>query len=38
MKLFNEIKAPAKCKILKVLVSDGQKVEKGQALIAIEEV
>ncbi|OGV76706.1 MAG: acetyl-CoA carboxylase, biotin carboxyl carrier protein [Lentisphaerae bacterium RIFOXYB12_FULL_65_16] len=38
MKLFNEIKAPTKCKIVQILIADGQKVEKGQALIAIEDV
>ena len=37
MKLFNEIKAYTTCKILKFLVEDGQKVEKGQPMIAIEE-
>jgi oxaloacetate decarboxylase alpha subunit len=36
MKLFNEIVAPVKCKIVKVLVEDGQPVIKGQPLIAIE--
>ena len=36
MKLFNEINAPAKCKIVKFLVKDGQAVEKGQPLIGID--
>ena len=36
MKLFNEIVAPVKCKIVKVLVDGGQPVVKGQPLIAIE--
>jgi oxaloacetate decarboxylase alpha subunit len=38
MKLFNEIVAPVKCKILHVLVEDGKPVEKDQPLIAIEEI
>lgn len=37
MKLFNEINAPCRCKIVKILVKDGQAVEKGQPLIGIEE-
>jgi acetyl-CoA carboxylase biotin carboxyl carrier protein len=37
MKLFNEITAPCRCKIIKVLVKDGDAVEKGQKLIGIEE-
>jgi oxaloacetate decarboxylase (Na+ extruding) subunit alpha len=38
MKLFNEIVAPVKCKVLAFLVEDGTMVEKGQPLIAIEEI
>lgn len=37
MKLFNEITAPVNCKIMKILVDDGQAVKKDQPLIAIEE-
>jgi len=37
MKLFNEIPAPARCKIIKVLVGDGSAVDKDQALFGIEE-
>jgi oxaloacetate decarboxylase (Na+ extruding) subunit alpha len=38
MKLFNEIVAPVKCKIVGFLVEDGTMVEKNQPLIAIEEI
>ena len=38
MKLFNEIVAPVKCKIVQFLVEDGKPVEKDQPLIAIEAV
>jgi len=38
MKLFNEISAPARCKIMKMLVADGTAVDKDQELIGIEEV
>jgi oxaloacetate decarboxylase alpha subunit len=38
MKLFNEIKAPCKCKIVEILVKDGTAVSKDQALIGIDEV
>lgn len=37
MKLFNEIEAPFDCKIIKILVENGEKVDKDQPLIAIEE-
>ncbi len=37
MKLFNEIKVPVSCKILKFLVKDGEMVEKDQPIVAIEE-
>ncbi len=37
MKLFNEIPAPVRCRIAKVLAEDGQPVQKGQPLMAIEE-
>ena len=36
MKLFNEISAPSNCKIVKVLVSNGDLITKGQPLMAIE--
>ncbi len=38
MKLFNEISAPARCKIVKILAADGTAVDKDQELIGIEEV
>ncbi len=38
MKMFNEIKAPAKSKIEAVLAENGEKVSKGQPLIAYEPV
>jgi oxaloacetate decarboxylase alpha subunit len=38
MKLFNEISAPARCKIVKILAADGTSVDKDQELIGIEEV
>jgi oxaloacetate decarboxylase (Na+ extruding) subunit alpha len=38
MKLFNEITAPVKCRIVKVLAESGKVVQKGQPLIAIEEI
>ncbi|MBN2321757.1 MAG: pyruvate carboxylase subunit B [Acidobacteria bacterium] len=37
MKLFNEITAPKKCRIVQIIAADGQAVEKGQSLIGIEE-
>jgi oxaloacetate decarboxylase alpha subunit len=37
MKLFNQIKAPGNCKIVKFLVEHGAAVEKGQPLVVIEE-
>jgi len=37
MKLFNEISAPARCKIVKMLVADGAAVDKDQELIGVEE-
>ncbi len=36
MKLMNEIQAEKKCKILDILVGDGESVEYGQPLILIE--
>lgn len=36
MKLFNQIKAPADCKILKFLVKHGEAVQKGQPMLVIE--
>lgn len=37
MKLFNQIKAPSNCKIVKFLVNHGDAVVKGQPLAVIEE-
>jgi oxaloacetate decarboxylase (Na+ extruding) subunit alpha len=37
MKLFNEITAPKRCRIVKILATEGQAVEKGQPLFGIEE-
>ena len=36
MKLFNQIKAPCKCKIVRFLLKHGESVTKGQPLIQIE--
>jgi len=36
MKLFNEINAPSKCRIVGILVEHGTHVKKGQPLIQIE--
>lgn len=36
MKLFNEISAPVKCRIIKLMAEDGMVVEKDQPLVAIE--
>jgi oxaloacetate decarboxylase alpha subunit len=36
MKLFNEISAPSNCKIVKVLVNNGDLISKGHPLLAIE--
>ncbi len=38
MKLFNQIKAPFKCKIKSFLVNHGDNVSKGQPLVTIEAV
>ena len=38
MKLFNEIVAPVKCRIVQFLVEDGTTVEKDRPLIAIEKI
>ena len=38
MKLFNQIAAPANCKIVKFLAEHGQAVTKGQPLVAIEKI
>jgi acetyl-CoA carboxylase biotin carboxyl carrier protein len=38
MKLFNEIVAPVKCKIVQILVEDGTLVEKDQPMIAIAKI
>jgi oxaloacetate decarboxylase alpha subunit len=37
MKLFNEISAPVRCRIVKMLVADGTAVDKDQPLFGIEE-
>lgn len=37
MKLFNEIKTPFKCRIVKILIENGQKVTKGQPLMMVEK-
>lgn len=37
MKLMNEIHAEAPCRIIKILVANGEAVEKGQALFQIEK-
>lgn len=37
MKLFNPIKAPYKCKIVKLLIEHGKPVKKGEAMISIQK-
>lgn len=37
MKLFNQIKAPYRCKVVSFLVKHGDAVQKGQPLVAIEK-
>ncbi len=37
MKLFNEIQAPFKCRIIKILVQDASKIKKGEPLVEIEK-
>lgn len=37
MKLFNAIKAPFNCRVLKVLVEHGKQVQKGAPMIAVEK-
>ena len=37
MKLFNDIKAPCKCRITRILADHGDSVEKNQALFEYEE-
>ncbi len=37
MKLFNQIKAPSKCKIIDILLEHGDAASKDQPLVAIEE-
>jgi biotin carboxyl carrier protein len=37
MKLFNQIKAPFTCKVMKILVEHGKPFQKGQPLIAVEK-
>ena len=37
MKLFNEIEAPFRCKIVKILVDDATMVKKDQPIMAIEK-
>ncbi len=38
MKLFNEITAPVKCRIVRILAADGAAVQKDTPLVAIEEI
>lgn len=38
MKLFNQIKAPYKCRVVKLLVEHGKPVKKDQPMIAIEKI
>jgi oxaloacetate decarboxylase alpha subunit len=37
MKLFNEIEAPYKCKIVKILIDDASLITKNQPLMAVEK-
>lgn len=37
MKLFNEIEAPYKCKIVKILIEDAALITKNQPLLAVEK-
>lgn len=37
MKLFNEIEAPFKCKIVKILLDDATIITKGEPLMAVEK-
>lgn len=37
MKLFNQIQAPFKCRIISVLIESGAKVTKGQPIMAVEK-
>ena len=37
MKLFNPIKAPYKCKIVKLLIEHGKPVKKGEPMISIQK-
>ena len=37
MKLFNQIQAPFKCKIVRILSDNGAKVTKGQPIMAVEK-
>jgi oxaloacetate decarboxylase alpha subunit len=37
MKLFNQVKAPGKCRIVKFLAAHGDPVRKGQPLVSIKE-
>ena len=36
MKLFNQIKAPEDCKVVKFLAAHGEAVKKGQPLLVID--
>ncbi len=38
MKLFNEIEAPFKCKIVKILVDDATMIIKNQPIMAVEKI
>lgn len=37
MKLFNEIEAPFKCKVNRILIENAQKVTKGQPIMEVEK-
>ena len=37
MKLFNQIKATKKCKVLKFLADHGDAIKKDQPLLSVEE-
>jgi biotin carboxyl carrier protein len=37
MKLFNEIKAPFRCRIVRILLENATKVSKGQPLMVVEK-
>ena len=37
MKLFNQIQAPFKCRIVKILLENGTRITKGQPIMAVEK-